>query len=150
MQLVYVARRARAGAYSITTVGRTSIIGLRMPNGHREPFRIQREWGIDGSRYRSPSPDHSSDSEDTCAHKRRWIILARRVFRRWKRYVYERGIRRRSEWLRRLFYRHAIIQPTMIPTIARFVGPFRIHETRVMALRIPLPRGIGTGFLLFL
>ena len=139
MQLVYVGRRARAGAYSITTVGRTAIIGLRMPNGHREPFRIG-EWDIDRSRYRSPSPSMSSDSVDTCAHKQRWIILARRVFRRWKRYVYERGIRRRSEWLRRLFDRHAIIQPIMIPTIARFVGPFRIHETRVM----------GTEFILFL
>ena len=127
---------------------RTAIIGLRMPNGHREPFRIHREWGIDGSRYRSPSPEHSSDTEDTYAHKQRWRLVARRVFCRWQRYVYERGIRRRREWLRRLFFRHEFIHPTMIPTIARFVGPFRIHETRVMALRIRVPT--GTGFLLHL
>ena len=78
---------------------------------------------------------HTSDSEDTYVHKHRWILLARWVLCRWKRYVYEQGIRRRRELLRRLFYRHIFIHPTMIPTIARFVGPLRFNGTRVVALR---------------
>ena len=99
---------------------RPAIIGLRMPNGRRKPFRVG-AWSRKRRRYKSPSPSHSSDSEDTCVHKHRWIILARRVFRRWKRHA--RGMRRRREWLRWLFYRHKFIHPPMIPIITRFVGP---------------------------
>ena len=108
---------------------RTAIIGLRMPNGHREPFRIG-EWDYERDCYCSPSPVHTSDSEDTYVHKHRWIILARRVFRRWRRYVYKRGMRRRRIWLRRLFFNHHSIhlQPTMISTIARYVGPIRRQD----------------------
>ena len=108
---------------------RTTIIGLRMPNGHREPFRMG-EWDYYHGKYSSPSPDHTSDSEDTYVHKHRWIVLAKRVLRRLRRHVYERGIRRRRIWLRRLFVRHRIIhlQPTMISTIARYVGPIRRQE----------------------
>ena len=107
---------------------RTTIIGLRMPNGHREPFRIG-EWDIVHGRYRPPSPVHTSDSEDTYVHKQRWFLLARWVLCRWQRYVYERGIRRRRNRLRRVFFRHPIIVPTMIPTIALLLGPIRIHDT---------------------
>ena len=64
---------------------------------------------------------HTSDSEDTYVHKHRWILLARWVLCRWKRYA--RGMRRRREWLRWLFYRHKFIHPTLIPTIAQFLGP---------------------------
>ena len=107
---------------------RTTIIGLRMPNGHREPFRIG-EWDYYHGTYSSPSPVHTSDSEDTYVHKHRWIIVARRVLRRWRRHVaYERGIRRRRIWLRRLFFCHPTILPTMIPTIARYVGPIRRQD----------------------
>ena len=46
-----------------------------MPNGHRDPFRMG-----DGS----PSPLHTSDSEDTYCNKRRYNYLAKKVIRRWK------------------------------------------------------------------
>ena len=105
---------------------RTAIIGLRMPNGHREPFRIG-EWDYERDCYDSPSPVHTSDSEDTYVQKHRWIVLARRVFRRWRRHVkykrYQRGIRRRRIYLCRLFFCHPIIPYSWIPNIAEYVGP---------------------------
>ena len=106
---------------------RTTIIGLRMPSGHREPFRIG-EWDYYHGTYRQPSPVHTSDSEDTYVNKQRWKVLQRRVRRGWRRHMYERGIRRRRIWLRRLFFCHPTILPTMIPTIARYVGPIRIQD----------------------
>ena len=115
---------------------RTTIIGLRMPNGHREPFRMG-EWDYYHGKYSSPSPDHTSDNEDTYVHKHRWIIVARRVRRRWRRCMYERGIRRRRIWLRRLFFRHRIIRPTMIPTIAEYVGPMGSQDPEYfLAIRL--------------
>ena len=109
---------------------RTTIIGLRMPNGHREPFRIADwEWDYYHGTYRQPSPVHTSDSEDTYVNKQRWKVLQRRVRRRWRRHMYERGIRRRKTWVLWLFFHH----PQMpnrpeISTIARYVGPIRIHD----------------------
>ena len=108
---------------------RTTIIGLRMPNGHREPFRIG-EWDYYHGTYRQPSPVHTSDSEDTYVHKQRWTVLQRRVRRRWRRHMYERGIRRQRTWLLWLFFHHHSIrlQPADTSTIARYVGPIRIHD----------------------
>ena len=53
-----------------------------MPNGHREPYRVQRT----GS---PPSSVHTSDSEPTYANKMRWNVLARWVFTRWRKYKRE-------------------------------------------------------------
>ena len=60
-----------------------------MPNGHRVPFRMQ---GIilpsGGTLWRDPSPAHTSDSEETEIHKRRYMIVARRTLRRWYHFVF--------------------------------------------------------------
>ena len=119
---------------------RTAIIGLRMPNGHREPFRIG-EWDYERDCYYSPSPAHTSDSEDTHVQKHRWIVLARRVLRRWRRHVkykrYQRGIRRRRVYLKRLFFCHPIIPYSMIPTIAEYVGPMGSQDPEYfLAIRL--------------
>ena len=113
---------------------RTTIIGLRMPNGHREPFRIG-EWDYYHGTYRQPSPEHTSDSEDTYVHKRRWMVLQRRVRRRWRRHMYERGIRRRKTWLLWLFFHHPKLpnRPD-ISIIARCVGPIRIHDSEYVLI----------------
>ena len=107
---------------------RTTIIGLRMPNGHREPFRIG-EWDYYHGTHREPSPVHTSDSEDTYVHKQRWTVLQRRVRRRWRRHMYERGIRRRRTWLMWLLFHHpSMLNPRVISTITRYLGPIRIHD----------------------
>ena len=43
-----------------------------MPNGHRDPYRMSH-----GS---SPSPVHTSDSEETYTNKKRWWWVASKVF----------------------------------------------------------------------
>ena len=47
-----------------------------MPNGRRVPFRV----GDSGS----PSPEHTSDYEETWRNKKRWKWLARRVLWRFR------------------------------------------------------------------
>ena len=63
-----------------------------MPNGHRYPYRLHPECD-------SPSPLHTSDSEETYEHKQRYRILGLRVIRRWRRFVkmqrYKRAIYKR-------------------------------------------------------
>ena len=49
-----------------------------MPNGDRQPYRVGAH---------SPSPDHTSDSDDTWEHKRRYWSHALRVRHRWRRHV---------------------------------------------------------------
>ena len=51
-----------------------------MPNGGGPPYRL---W----PGYESPSPIHTSDSEETFDNKARWYRLARRVLRRWRLFV---------------------------------------------------------------
>ena len=55
-----------------------------MPNGGREPYRLPE----------TPSPLHTSDSEETWMNKHRWEVLARRTVRRWRRLVTVRRLRR--------------------------------------------------------
>ena len=53
-------------------------LGLGMPNGDRRPFRIGE------GRPRSPSPAHTSDSEDTRGHKRRYHRFQVEGILRWR------------------------------------------------------------------
>jgi len=98
---------------------RETIIGLLMPNGPRTSYRLW-HWDTQRDVARTPSPQHTSDSEDTWVHKQRWILLARWVWCWW---VYKLGVRKRRQYLRRMFYGHPVIQYGMIPLIARYVGP---------------------------
>ena len=72
---------------------------------------------------------HTSDSEDTYDHKQRWTGLQIRVLRRWRRHMYERGMRRRRTWLMwLLFHQTSMLNPLVISTITRCLGPIRIHD----------------------
>ena len=76
-----------------------------MPNGGGPPYRLRPD-------YDPPSPDHSSDTEDTWENKLRWQLIARRVLRRWRLLV------RRARLARML--RH---HPRMRP-VARHIAEF--------------------------
>jgi predicted nucleotidyltransferase len=69
-----------------------------MPNGHRQHFRISLEegWEERDERDGTPSPIHSSDSEDTDVNKYRWVLLAKRVLRRWR--IFLTAARRRRAY----------------------------------------------------
>ena len=69
-----------------------------MPNGHRQSFRISLEegWEDRDERDGTPSPIHTSDSEDTDYNKTKWILIAKRVVRRWLRFARCRARIRRA------------------------------------------------------
>ena len=55
-----------------------------MPNGYRIPYRFpQLESVQDECIVDSPSPVHSSDTEETYQHKTKYMIVARRALRTW-------------------------------------------------------------------
>ena len=56
--------------------GRGSPQRAAMPNGHREPYRIRHG--------ESPSPCHTSNSEETWINKMRYRFLARKVLFRFR------------------------------------------------------------------
>ena len=50
--------------------------------------------------------------------------------------MYERGIRRRRTWLLWLFFHHPQMpNRSEISTIARYVGPIRIHDSEYFLIR---------------
>ena len=81
-----------------TTGDSTPPSPLSMPNGHRQHFRILLEegWEERDERDGTPSPIHSSDSEDTDVNKYRWVLLAKRVLRRWR--IFLTAARRRRAY----------------------------------------------------
>ena len=83
------------------------------PHGYRTPYRI--------SSGRSPSDDHSSDSEDTLVHKQRWKLLARWVYQRWRLFTL-RTLRKR--WCKTLLERKLLPKPLRHGTIADAVAQF--------------------------
>ena len=57
-----------------------------MLNGHRDTFRLNQR--------RAPSPDHTSDSEETWVMKGKYWAYLRAIFEKW------RGLQRQAAWLR--------------------------------------------------
>jgi hypothetical protein len=57
-----------------------------MPNGHRRPYRVRDPQHP----FRAPSPEHTSDSDDTWSEKRQWKQIAKRTIRRWRAFVRNR------------------------------------------------------------
>ena len=57
-----------------------------MPNGHRRPYRVRDPQHP----YRAPSPERTSDSDDTWSEKRQWKQIAKRTIRRWRAFVRNR------------------------------------------------------------
>ena len=93
-----------------TRLPRASCCRMLMPNGHRTPYRI--------SSRRSPSVEHSSDSENTFLQKRRWKLLARWVCQQWRLFT------RRNRWRRTLLHRKLLPAPLMQGDIANIVAQF--------------------------
>ena len=90
------------------------LILLIMPNGDRTPYRL--------SHGRSPSPCHTSDSEETWRSKGRWILLARWVIHRWRLLVRSRRSRRYERAL--ISHRvlpHALRDPLLASLIASYL-----------------------------
>ena len=79
-----------------------------MPNGHREPYRLSEG---------SPSPCHTSDSEETWHHKKRYTFLARTYTRKWRRHV---AWRKQSRRLKTLL-RRKNLSPEVLEMIAAFL-----------------------------
>ena len=59
----------------------SSYFTLTMPNGRRRPYRLP--FALEGTPS-SPSPDHTSDSEETSHHKTKFRRLARTVVSQWR------------------------------------------------------------------
>ena len=84
--------------------------GLRiMPNGHREPYRLGEGC---------PSPCHTSDSEESWHHKKRYTFLARKYTRKWRRHV---AWRKQSRRLKTLL-RRKNLSPEVLEMIAAFLA----------------------------
>ena len=79
-----------------------------MPNGHREPYRLSEG---------SPSPCHTSDSEETWHHKKRYTFLALKYTCKWRRHVVRR------KWSRRLktLLRRTNLSPEVLEMIRAFL-----------------------------
>jgi hypothetical protein len=89
-----------------------------MPNGHRRPYRVRDPQHP----YRAPSPEHTSDSDDTWSEKRQWKQIAKRTIRRWRAFVRNRKHNRCSEYIRRMILKPVCPQSFFIaPMIAAFL-----------------------------
>ena len=85
-----------------------------MPNGHREPFRIGDA---------SPSPVHTSDTEETWAHKKRWHWLARKVLHRFRaNAARKKKLRRRVARLTSGKILPRFVSESIAERIAKFLG----------------------------
>ena len=84
-----------------------------MPNGHRDPYRI-----LSGE---SPSPAHTSDSEETFHQKRRYHALARSVLRRWRLFVLRRRRQRCVAVLRYDKVLPAVMPDSVLENLALFL-----------------------------
>ena len=73
-----------------------------MPNGHRESYRIAPSFD-------SPSPLHTSDSEETWMQKRRYRMITLKVKWKWKKFV---ATRRRAQ---RIY--EALTKTKMLPDV---------------------------------
>ena len=69
----------------------SSYFTLTMPNGRRRPYRLP--FALEGTPS-SPSPDHTSDSEETSHHKTKFRRLARTVVSQWKDFTKRKLLRR--------------------------------------------------------
>ena len=111
-----------------------------MPSGHRGPYR----FGAG-----SPSPCHTSDSEETWHHKKRYTFLARTYTRKWRRHV---AWRKRPRRLKNLLCRKNP-SPEVLEMIAAFLVwaaafiDFRIYGFLVRSKIVEAePRVIFVGF----
>ena len=83
------------------------------PNGDRIPYRV-------APRYDSPSPIHSSDSDDTFNNKESWWFMVEWVVCRWKFYARYQRYRRIVRWLSALRLLPGRVEALEL-AIARFV-----------------------------
>ena len=72
--------------------------------------------------YASPSPEHTSDSDDTWEEKQLWRALASHSIRRWKRMVRTILLQRITDWLRIVVFR---ARPGMHVHASRFASYLR-------------------------
>ena len=97
-----------------------------MPNEPREPYRV-------GAR--SPSPIHSSDSEDIDREKRRYFLLASRVAWRWYAMVWY-ARRRRLRERRAAGIVAVLLRTGHCGAVARRVAAF-LEDLFSVAFRLP-------------
>ena len=100
-----------------------------MPNGHREPYRLRggpvtgsgaRNFAVavDLPGFETPTPVHTSDSEETWANKLEWAAVARRVLARWRLYVRRRLVGR---WLENVFFKSRAELRFVVPHLRAFL-----------------------------
>ena len=111
-----------------------------MPVGLRTAFRIRKIILPSGrTLWRDHSPVHSSDSDETCIHKRRYMIVARRTLRRWYRFVFVYKVIRkvRSVSKSRLPLNAAGLMEYI--TSMLFPSPWPLHPASVLAEEFRCP-----------
>ena len=87
-------------------------LGGAMPNGRRRPYRC---GGM------APSPEHSSDDEDTRIQKAAYWVRATWVWRRWRRRV--RDSRRQWRFVSVVLMKHGLgIGGGLVRLVLRYLG----------------------------
>ena len=105
----------------------SSYFTLTMPNGRRRPYRLP--FALEGTPS-SPSPDHTSDSEETSHHKTKFRRLARTVVFLWRVFTKRKILRRTLALSGIRNFLAGNTDDCLARTILAFVVQFQVKHTR--------------------
>ena len=106
----------------------SSYFTLTMPNGRRRPYRLP--FALEGTPS-SPSPDHTSDSEETNHHKTKYRRLARTVISQWKDFTKRKLLRRTLALSGVRNFLANYTDDYLARTILAFVVQFQVKQQQV-------------------